>query len=113
MNKLVIIYYPIFTKLIQYLDIHEGSVPLESQIDFIYLSHVLYIDNIDTLFDDADIENRDSTFTFAPGEGQQPLSIFQDKDSECSLSDPLSDSFKTCCLVENYGRQGAGLIWVK
>ncbi|XP_060603545.1 uncharacterized protein LOC132756482 [Ruditapes philippinarum] len=38
--------------------------------------------NIDTLLDDADIENRHATFTFAPGEGQRPLSIFQDKDSE-------------------------------
>ncbi|MCG7875518.1 MAG: AAA family ATPase [Candidatus Thiodiazotropha endolucinida] len=40
------------------------------------------VGNIDTLLDDADIENRNSTFTFAPGEGQRPLSIFQDKDSE-------------------------------
>ncbi|XP_060573123.1 uncharacterized protein LOC132731041 [Ruditapes philippinarum] len=40
------------------------------------------VGNIDTLLDDADIENRHATFTFAPGEGQRPLSIFQDKDSE-------------------------------
>jgi hypothetical protein len=40
------------------------------------------IGNNDTLLDDADIENRNSTFTFAPGEGQRPLSIYQDKDSE-------------------------------
>ena len=46
------------------------------------------------MLDDADIENRNSTFTFAPGECQLPLSIFQDKDSECSLSEPLSHSFK-------------------
>ena len=45
---------------------------------------------------DADIENRNSTITFAHGEGQRRLSIFQDKDSECSLSDPLSDSYKPC-----------------
>ena len=40
------------------------------------------VGNIDTLLDDANAENRNSTFTFAPGEGQQPLSIYQDKDSE-------------------------------
>ena len=39
------------------------------------------VGNIDTLLDDADLENRNA-FTFAPGEGQQPRSIFQDKDSE-------------------------------
>ena len=58
-------------------------------IDFVntiktsFNSHVLYIGNIDTLLDDADIEKNNSTFTFAPGKGQQPLSIFQDKDSGC------------------------------
>ena len=36
--------------------------------------------NIDTLLDVADIENRNSTFTFPPGEGQRPLRIFQYKD---------------------------------
>ena len=40
------------------------------------------IGNIDTLLDNADIENRSSTFTFAPGEGQRPLSIFQNKNLE-------------------------------
>ena len=39
------------------------------------------VGNIDTLLDDANAENR-TTFTFAPGEGQQPLSIYQDRDSE-------------------------------
>ena len=63
-------------------------------IKTIYLLHVLYIGNIDTLLDDADIENRNSTFTFAPGECQRPLSIFQDKDSERSLSDSLPYSFQ-------------------
>ena len=71
-------------------------IDCEHDINFIYLSHVIYIGKIDTLLDDADIENRNSTFTFAPGECQRSLSIFQDKDSECSLSDPLSDSFKPC-----------------
>ena len=33
--------------------------------------------------DDADIENKyDQVFTFAPGEGHHPLSLYQDKDAE-------------------------------
>ena len=42
-----------------------------------------HVGNIDTLVDDADIENKyDKVFTFAPGEGQHPLSLYQDKDAE-------------------------------
>ena len=34
------------------------------------------VGNVDTLVDDADIENKyDKVFTFAPGEGQHPLSF--------------------------------------
>ena len=41
-----------------------------------------HVANIDTLVDDADIENKyDQVFTFAPGEGQHPLSSYQDKDA--------------------------------
>ena len=41
------------------------------------------VGNIDTLVDDADIDNKyDKVFTFAPGEGQHPLSLYQDKDAE-------------------------------
>ena len=40
------------------------------------------VGNIDTLVDDADVENRCNALTFAPGEGQRPLSIYQDSDSE-------------------------------
>lgn len=40
------------------------------------------VGSLDTLLEDANIENRNASFTFAPGEGQRPLSIFQDKDSE-------------------------------
>ena len=41
------------------------------------------VGNIDTLVDDADIENKyDKVFTFAPGEVQHPLSLYQDKDAE-------------------------------
>ena len=33
--------------------------------------------------DDADIKNKyDQVLTFAPGEGQHPLSLYQDKDAE-------------------------------
>ena len=39
------------------------------------------VGNIDTLVDGADIENRTNMFTFAPGEGQRPMSIYQDTDS--------------------------------
>ena len=42
-----------------------------------------HVGNIDTLVDDADIENKyDKVFCFAPGEGQHPLSLYQDKDAE-------------------------------
>ena len=42
-----------------------------------------HVGNIDTLVDDAIIENKyDQVFTFAPGEGQHPLSLYQDKDAE-------------------------------
>ena len=42
-----------------------------------------HVGNIDTLVDDADIDNKyDKVFTFAPGEGQHPLSLYQDKDAE-------------------------------
>ena len=42
-----------------------------------------HVGNVDTLVDDADIENKyDQVFTFAPGEGQQPLSLYQDKTAE-------------------------------
>ena len=41
------------------------------------------VGNIDTLVDDADIDNKyDKVFTFAPGEGQHPLSLYRDKDAE-------------------------------
>ena len=35
------------------------------------------VGNVDTLVDDADIENKyDQVFTFEPGEGQHPLSLY-------------------------------------
>ena len=40
------------------------------------------VGNIDTMVENANEENRNCMFTFAPGEGQQPLSLYQDKDSE-------------------------------
>ena len=48
-----------------------------------------HVGNVDTLVDDADVENKyDQVFTFAPGDGQHPLSLYQDKDAEylCFLS---------------------------
>ena len=42
-----------------------------------------HVRNIDTLVDGADIDNEyDKVFIFAPGEGQHPLSLYQDKDAE-------------------------------
>ena len=42
-----------------------------------------HVGNVDTLVDDADIDNKcDKVFTFAPGEGQHPLSLYQDKDAK-------------------------------
>ena len=36
-----------------------------------------HVGNVDTLVDDADIDNKcDKVFTFAPGEGQHPLSLY-------------------------------------
>ena len=39
------------------------------------------VGNIDTLFDEGNSENISCTLTFAPGENQRPLSIYQDIDS--------------------------------
>ena len=39
------------------------------------------VGNIDTLLDDANIENRNATFTFAPGEGQSSKHIFQTEEN--------------------------------
>ena len=42
-----------------------------------------HVGTVDTLVDDADIENKYvQVFTFAPGEGQHPPSLYQDKDAE-------------------------------
>ena len=61
---------------------------IEASNDY-YSDHYSEVDaneqvgNIDTLVDDADIDNKyDKVFTFAPGEGQHPLSLYQDKDAE-------------------------------
>lgn len=43
----------------------------------------LLVGNVDTLVDDANIENKcDQVFIFAHGEGQHPLSLYQDTDAE-------------------------------
>ena len=42
-----------------------------------------HVGNLDTLVDDANIENKfDQVLTFAPGEGRHPLSLYQDTDAE-------------------------------
>ena len=41
------------------------------------------VGNVDTLVDDANLENKyDPVFKFAPGEGQHPLSLYHDVDAE-------------------------------
>ena len=41
------------------------------------------VENVDTLVDHANLENKyDQVFTFAPGEGQHPLSLYHDVDAE-------------------------------
>ena len=41
------------------------------------------VGNVDTLVDDANLENKyDQVFTFAPGEDQHPLSLYHDVDAE-------------------------------
>ena len=59
-----------------------------------------HVGNVDTLVDDADIDNKcDKVFTFAPGEGQHPLSLYQDKNAEylcfpsifCGQTPPSND----------------------
>ena len=41
------------------------------------------VSNVDTLVDDGNLENKcDNVITFAPGEGQHPLSLYHDADAE-------------------------------
>ena len=61
---------------------HEGSNDYDSD-HYSEIDTNEQVGNIDTLVDDADIDNKyDKVFTFAPGEGQHPLSLYQDKDAE-------------------------------
>ena len=61
---------------------HEGSNDYDSD-HYSEIDANEQVGNIDTLVDDADIDNKyDKVFTFAPGEGQHPLSLYQDKDAE-------------------------------
>ena len=65
---------------------NESAIEASNDYDFDHYSEVdanEQVGNIDTLVDDADIDNKyDKVFTFAPGEGQHPLSLYQDKDAE-------------------------------
>ena len=58
-----------------------GCVRITSWITLVDANE--HVGNVDTLVDDANIDNKcDKVFTFAPGEGQHPLSLYQDKDVE-------------------------------
>ena len=65
---------------------NENDIEASNDYDSDHYSEVdanEQVRNIDTLVDDADIDNKyDKVFTFAPGEGQHPLSLYQDKDAE-------------------------------
>ena len=65
---------------------NENDIEASNDYDSDHYSEVdanEQVGNIDTLVDDADIDNKyDKVFTFAPGEGQHPLSLYQDKDAE-------------------------------
>ena len=68
----------------------KSSLPKDSTVTDEYDSdHFSDIDSndqlgiVDTLVDDANLENKyDQVFTFAPGEGQHPLSLYHDVDAE-------------------------------
>ena len=82
---------------------NENDIEASNDYDSDHYSEVdanEQVGNIDTLVDDADIDNKyDKVFTFAPGEGQHPLSLYQDKDAEylcfptifCGQTPPSSD----------------------
>ena len=65
---------------------NENDIEASNDYDSDHYSEVdanEQVGNIDTLVDDADIDNKyDKVFTFAPGEGQHPLSLYQDKYAE-------------------------------
>ena len=65
---------------------NENDIEASNDYDSDHYSEVdanEQVGNIDTLVDDADIDNKyDKVFTFAPGEGQHPLSLYQDKDAK-------------------------------
>ena len=71
-------------------EVDKSSLPKDSTVTDEYDSdHFSEIDsneqvgNVDTLVDDANLENKyDQVFTFAPGEGQHPLSLYHDVDAE-------------------------------
>ena len=71
-------------------EVDKSSLPKDSTVTVEYESdHYSEIDsheqvgNVDNLVDDANLENKnDQVFTFAPGEGQHPLSLYHDVDAE-------------------------------
>ena len=71
-------------------DVNVSSVTKDSTaVDDYDSDHFSEIDtneqvgNVDTLVDDENLENKcDNVITFAPGEGQHPLSLYHDADAE-------------------------------
>ena len=62
---------------------NENDIEASNDYDSDHYSEVdanEQVGNIDTLVDAADIDDKyDKVFTFAPGEGQHPLSLYEDK----------------------------------
>ena len=70
-------------------EVDKSSLPKKSTVteyDSDHFSEIgsnEQVGNVDTLVDDANLENRyDQVFTFASGEGQHPLSLYHDVDAE-------------------------------
>ena len=71
-------------------EVDKSSLPKDRTVtdeyDFDHFSEIdsnEQVGNVDTLVDDANLENKyDQVFTFAPGEGQHPLSLYHDVDAE-------------------------------
>ena len=71
-------------------EVDKSSLPKDNTVtDECDSDHFSEIDsnkqvgNVDTLVDDANLENKyDQVFTYAPGEGQHPLSLYHDVDAE-------------------------------
>ena len=68
----------------QWISLHYSTVTDEYDSDhFSGIDSNEQVGNVDTLVDDANLENKyDQVFILAPREGQHPLSLYHDVDAE-------------------------------